>query len=101
MMPAVTAVAWPPADPARAALPGAGGTLRHILVKAGRVAGKHHHDFEQFLFVVSGTGLLQCENGSIPLAPGTALHLEAGAWHSAEFTTETVLIEMNLERPAA
>jgi hypothetical protein len=30
------------------------------------------------------------------LLPGTALRLGAGAWHSAEFTADTVLIEFNL-----
>ncbi len=83
-----------PAD-ARAELPGAGGLLKQVAVKAGHVATRHHHDFEQFLYVVSGGGLLQCEQGAIPLEPGTALRLEPGAWHSAEFKADTVLIEVN------
>ena len=90
----ITAAAWNPAE--KAELPGAGGTMRHIAVKAGHTALKHHHDHEQFLFVASGHGRLECEQGSIPLAPGTALHLPAGAWHSAEFMADTVLIEFNL-----
>ena len=100
-MPTINDAHWSPTGPPRSELPGAGGTLRQIVVKAGQVAARHHHDFEQFLFVASGTGTLQCEKGSISLAPGTALHLEPGAWHSAQFTTETVLIEMNLEQRAA
>ena len=84
-----------PAD-ARAELPGAGGLLKQVAVKAGHVAGRHHHDFEQFLFVLSGAGLLQCEQGPITLEPGIALRLEPGAWHSAEFTADTVLLECNL-----
>ncbi len=77
-------------------IPGQGATLRHVAVKAGHVAQRHHHDHEQFLFVASGHGRLQCEVGTIPLEPGTALHLPAGAWHSAEFMADTVLIETNL-----
>lgn len=90
----ITATTWNPAD--KAELPGTGGTMRHIAIKAGHTAAKHHHDHEQFLFVASGSGRLECEQGGIPLTPGTALHLPAGAWHSAEFTADTVLIEFNL-----
>ena len=92
----ITAALWSPTGPARSDLPGQGGTLRHINIKAGHVAQRHHHDFEQFLYVVSGNAILQCEQGEIALEPGVALHLAAGSWHSAEFTADTILIEMNL-----
>ena len=100
-MPGIHAAQWSAAGPSRSELPGTGGVMRHINVKAGHVATRHHHDFEQFLFVVSGGGRLECEQGAIPLRPGTALRLEPGAWHSAEFTADTVLLEVNLEAPAA
>ena len=90
----ITAAQWAPAE--KAELPGLGGVMRHVAVKAGHVAARHHHDHEQFLFVASGSGRLECEAGSIPLHPGVALHLPAGDWHSAEFTADTVLIEFNL-----
>ena len=86
---------------ARAELPGAGGTMRQVAVKAGHVAQRHHHGFEQFLFVVSGHGRLECEAGAVALEPGTALRLDAGAWHSAEFMADTVLLEMNMDGGAA
>ena len=95
-MPGITAVTWSPAGPPRSELPGLGGTLRYINVKAGHIATRHHHDFEQFLYVVSGHARLECEQGAIRLEPGTALRLEAGAWHTAEFMSDTVLLEMNL-----
>ena len=69
-------------------LGGAGGTMRQVAIKAGHIATRHHHDFEQFLFVVSGHGRLECEAGAVPLEPG--------AWHSAEFMADTVLLEFNL-----
>ena len=90
----ITATIWNPAE--KAELPGEGATMRHVVVKAGHVATKHHHDHEQFLYVASGHGRLLCEEGSVALEPGTALHLPPGAWHSAEFTADTVLIEVNL-----
>ena len=89
----ISSVRWNPAKTAE--LPGQGGTLRHVAVKAGHVAARHHHDHEQFLFVASGHGRLACEAGTVELEPGTAVHLPAGAWHSAEFMADTVLIETN------
>ena len=77
-------------------LAGAGASLRQVFVKAGHVAARHSHAYEQFLQVVSGAGRLMCEAGAIPLIPGTAIRLAAGAWHSAEFTADTVLMEFNL-----
>ena len=90
----ITASTWDPAE--KAELSGQGGTMRHVAIKAGHIATRHQHDHEQFLFVAAGHGRLECEAGSIPLLPGTALHLPAGDWHSAEFTADTVLIESNL-----
>lgn len=90
----ITTTLWRPTD--KAELPGQGATMRHIAIKAGHIATKHHHDHEQFLYVATGHGRLECEQGSVALEPGTALHLPPGAWHSAEFTADTVLIEVNL-----
>ena len=90
----ISSALWSPSE--KAELPGQGAVLRHVAIKAGYVATRHHHDHEQFLFVASGHGRLTCEQGTIDLVPGTALHLAAGDWHSAEFTADTVLIEVNL-----
>ena len=89
-MPGVTTLPSGAAD-----LPGSGATMRRVVIKAGHVAARHHHDHEQFLFVAEGGGRLECEAGAIALTPGVGLRLEAGAWHSAEFSA-TVLIEINL-----
>ena len=74
-MAGITAVSWPPDGPARSEMPGAGAVLRQVVLKAGHVAGRHQHDHEQFLFVVSGGGRLLCKEGNIELDPGTALDL--------------------------
>jgi len=79
----VTIAQWNPYGPAPATLPGAGAT-------------RHSHPHEQFLLVQSGAGRLECEAGSVPLHPGTAIRFAPGAWHSAEFTADTVLTEFNL-----
>ena len=93
-MPRVVSARFPGHGAAQ--LGGAGGTMRQVAIKAGHIATRHHHEFEQFLFVASGGGRLQCEAGAISLEPGTALQLDAGAWHSAEFMADTVLLEFNL-----
>ena len=87
---------WRFTGPAPAAMPGTGATLRQIHIKAGHVAARHSHPHEQFLLVVSGAGVVTCEAGTIPLHPGTAIRFAPGAWHSAEFTADTVLAEFNL-----
>ena len=84
-----------------AELPGAGGVFRPVFIKAGHIAAKHDHPFEQFLYVLSGSGRLECEQGTIPLEPGTALRLEPGAWHSAEFMADTTLLEFNVQAAAS
>ncbi len=97
----VTSAAWSQTGPAPAPLPGAGANLRQIHVKAGQVVTKHSHPHEQFILILSGAGRLECEAGSIPLHPGTAIRFAPGAWHSAEFTADTVLAEFNLNEDAS
>ena len=87
---------WNPGSPAPAPLSGAGARMRQVHVKAGHIATRHSHPHEQFLLVMSGAGRLECEAGSVPLRPGTAIRFAPGAWHSAEFTADTVLTEFNL-----
>jgi quercetin dioxygenase-like cupin family protein len=82
--------------PAAPPVVGDGATLRQVQVAAGRVATSHSHDHEQFLLVTAGSGTLKCAAGEITLAPGVVVHLPAGAWHSANFVTDTVLVEVNL-----
>ena len=89
----ISSVQW---SNATSDLPGIGAAMRHIVIPAGTVAGRHDHDHEQFLFVASGSGVLECEGGPIALVAGVALHLPAGSWHGATFTTDTVLIEFNV-----
>jgi quercetin dioxygenase-like cupin family protein len=99
-MDAVETASWDLHGPAPAALPGVGASMRQVHVKAGHIATKHRHAHEQFLMVLSGIGRLECEAGTVPLRPGTAIRFAPGAWHSAEFTADTVLLEFNLAEAA-
>ena len=46
--------------------------------------------------ILQGTGHLYCEAGTVALRPDTVIYLKSGAWHSAVFETDTVLLEVNL-----
>jgi quercetin dioxygenase-like cupin family protein len=81
----------------RRILHGAGGDLKRVMVKAGTVAARHEHDFEQFFLVVEGTGVLTCAAGDVVLKPGVVVHFQPLAWHSAVFETDTVLVEVNFK----
>jgi quercetin dioxygenase-like cupin family protein len=94
--PTVTAAQMPAWGTAPVQLPGERATLRQIFIPAGTQADRHSHPHEQFLLVISGNATLHCEQGPIPLLPGTALRVPAGAWHSALFRQDTVLVEFNL-----
>ncbi len=91
----ITSVTLPDWAAEPVVLGGSGATLRQVFVKAGHVAARHSHGHEQFLCVMSGAGRLVCAAGTVTLHAGVALHLPAGAWHSAEFTADTVLLEFN------
>jgi len=90
---------WPTDPAVAAALPelaGTGATLRQVRAPAGHVAPRHSHPFEQFLYVVAGGGTLERETGAVTLAPGVVIHFAPDDWHSAVFTTDTFLVEVNL-----
>jgi len=82
----------------RRVIAGRAGDLKRVAVKAGTVASRHEHDFEQFFVVTQGTGTLTTATGDIPLRPGVVIHFEPNIWHSAVFDTDTVLLEVNFRK---
>ncbi len=106
-MPATDVFTWSdrPAVEANGAerreIPGDGASLKRIAIKAGTTAARHSHPHEQFLLVLEGTARLQGEAGLCELHPGMVVRFAPDAWHAAEFLTDTVLIEVNLNPPAA
>jgi quercetin dioxygenase-like cupin family protein len=98
-METVSTALWSFTGPASPPLPGAGATMRQVHVKAGHVAARHSHEHEQFLLVLSGAARLECETGTVEFRPGTVVRFAPGAWHSAEFFEDTVLVEFNLAEP--
>ena len=50
----------------------------------GAKRGPHlHRDFEEIIYVLSGTGKTHAESGEIPLKPGNLLLIPAGEKHMA------------------
>ncbi len=76
---------------------GLGAGLVRLDIKAGTVAARHSHAFEQFVQVINGRGTLETEDGRHPFSAGSLFHFAAGAWHAAEFDEDTVLVETNLK----
>ena len=81
---------------AKRTIPGAGASLVRVVVPAGTSAPRHSHGHEQFVQVISGSGTLETGQGREAFSAGSVFHFPPGAWHSATFETETVLIETNL-----
>ena len=84
----------------RRVISGVAGDLKRVAIKAGTVADRHSHDFEQFFMVLEGTGILTCAGGNIALRPGVVVHFAPQAWHGAVFETDTVLVEVNFRQAA-
>lgn len=78
-------------------LPGEGVSLVMVRVPAGTTADRHSHPHEQFVQVVSGTGVLETELGSRPFKTGSVFHFPPDIWHAARFDSDTILIETNLK----
>jgi quercetin dioxygenase-like cupin family protein len=87
--------AHPGADGTQA-VPGTGASLKQVRITAGHRAPRHSHPHEQFVMVLAGGGELECEVGQVELRPGTVIRFAPDAWHSAVFTADTVLLEVNL-----
>jgi quercetin dioxygenase-like cupin family protein len=81
----------------RKVIPGQGASLKRVEIQAGTSADRHSHPHEQFVLVMEGSGNLRREAGEVELRPGTVIRFAPGAWHSARFDTDTVLVEVNLQ----
>ncbi len=80
----------------RRRLAGAGMDLTLVQIAAGIAAPRHSHDHEQFVQVITGTGMLETAAGRQRFGPGCLFHFPKGTWHAAEFETDTTLVETSL-----
>ena len=77
-------------------LRGEGVSLVMVRVPAGTRADRHSHPHEQFVQVVSGSGVLETAHGSQVFQTGSVFHFPPDTWHAALFDSDTILIETNL-----
>jgi quercetin dioxygenase-like cupin family protein len=77
-------------------LPGTGASLVMVRVPAGTKADRHSHHHEQFVQVLSGSGVLETAQGARAFGAGSVFHFPPDTWHAARFDSDTVLIETNL-----
>jgi quercetin dioxygenase-like cupin family protein len=85
-----------PSGVGKRVLPGTGASLVMVRVPAGTEADRHSHPHEQFVQVLSGSGVLETARGARPFGPGSVFHFPPDTWHAARFHSDTVLIETNL-----
>jgi quercetin dioxygenase-like cupin family protein len=69
-----------------------------IHVPAGTSAPRNTHEYEQIIHVISGSGVVETEQGEKRFGPGMVLHFPPKTWHAASFDTDTVLLEANIGR---
>jgi mannose-6-phosphate isomerase-like protein (cupin superfamily) len=102
---AVTVVSMEDVEPVRLA----GGSWSRVLLNSATVGGNHtslgysvirpgtatldlSHQVEELAYVVSGDGELRMEDGTSPLAPGRAVHIPGGVWHTVVNTGDEDLV---------
>ena len=87
-----------PSGVGKRVLAGSDALLVMVHVPAGTRAERHSHAHEQFVQVITGSGVLETEQGSHDFGAGSVFHFPPGTWHAARFESETILIETNLTR---
>lgn len=80
----------------RTRLDGEGVSLVRIELPAGTVAAEHAHAHEQFVEVLAGAGALTTPAGTREFAAGDVFRFPTDTPHSATFTADTVLLEINV-----
>ncbi len=75
---------------------GEGMILVRVAIKAGTVAERHSHRFEQFVQVIEGAGQLTTAEGTKAFGAGSVFHFLPDVWHAARFEADTILVESNL-----
>jgi quercetin dioxygenase-like cupin family protein len=79
---------------ARRLIAGRPGDVKRMKAKAGTETPDHTHLVEQFLMVVSGSGVLILDSEEVEMLPGMVVHFEPGVTHSIRFETDTILYEV-------
>ncbi|MFN8111417.1 MAG: cupin domain-containing protein [Thermoleophilia bacterium] len=73
-------------------VPGTVSSLGASVFTPGTVLGSVCHDTEEVAYVVSGTGELRTDEGTVTYGPGDALHIPAGVWHAVANTGDVDVV---------
>ena len=68
--------------------------LVEFTLRAGAVLPEHRHPYEQTGYLVSGAGRLWIGEASYELAPGASWSIPADTPHKAEFTRDSVALDI-------
>ncbi len=66
--------------------PGIASSLGYSVFTPGTMTGMVAHSVEEVAYVISGSGELQTEDGSVPFTAHQALHIPPGLWHAVANT---------------
>jgi mannose-6-phosphate isomerase-like protein (cupin superfamily) len=63
-------------------------SLAEATLPAGAATQRHYHRLaEELYFLLDGTGLMEIDGTTRPVAPGDAILIPPGAWHQITATT--------------
>lgn len=68
--------------------------LVEFTIRAGAVFPEHRHPYEQTGYLVSGAGRLWIAGEPHDLAPGASWSIPADAMHKAEFTEDSIALDI-------
>jgi len=55
--------------------------MRHFEIAPGGQTPLHDHAWEHEVFILGGTGVIVCDTGEVPFAPGDAVFMPVGETH--------------------
>lgn len=67
-------------------------SLGYSVFTPGTVLTPVRHETEEVAYVVSGSGELRLDAGSVPFREGDALHIPADTWHAVANTGEVDVV---------
>lgn len=67
-------------------------SLGYSVFTPGTVLTPVKHETEEVAYVVSGSGELRLDDGTVPFREGDAVHIPAGTWHAVANNGDTDVI---------
>jgi quercetin dioxygenase-like cupin family protein len=82
-------------------LEGNASSLGYSVFTPGAVTAMVSHETEEVAYVLSGSGELRLDDGTVPFAAGQGIHIPAGIWHAVANTgASDVVMVFGFPHPA-